>query len=43
MIMQDYANHKPKQVTPVKEMIIHTMLFVGLITMLFLVLLLWSA
>jgi hypothetical protein len=42
MIMQDYANYKPKQVTPVKEMIIQTMLFVGLMSMLILVLLVWS-
>lgn len=40
--MQDYANYKPKKVTPVREMIIQTMFFAGLMAMLMLVLLLWS-
>lgn len=41
--MQDYANYKPKHVTPVREMIIQTMLFAGLMAMVILLLLLWSA
>lgn len=40
--MQDYKNHKPKKVTPVREMIIQTTFFAGLMSMLILVLLLWS-
>lgn len=42
MIMQDYANYKPQQVTPVREMIIQTALFAGLMAMVILLLLLWS-